>query len=190
MLPLFRVARWGFLAVPSPALACSLLVPEPLFGVADPLDTTAPLAAEVHTVEIRRGQPAPGVGEPRSSCDDLGWVTLLVTQPPGDTHAPEDVGYLLELDQGALPPGVLLPLVPWKGSTLVLPWIDIGPAQSTPVAFHLRLTAVDAAGNRAPSIVVPVTDAATRRGCGHGAPDGIPLLLAWFAVAVRLKRRP
>lgn len=187
MLPSFRAACCLFVtSVSVPAWACSLVPPDVLFGQPDPSDTLAPMAAQVREVTWQRGAGPATAGTPRTSCDDLGWITLRVRQPAADTHLETEVGYLLELEEGALPQGLVLPDVPWRGETLVLPWLDVGDVRRVPLALTLRITAVDAAANRAPPVLVDVREPPLACGCRSlpGAPT-----LPWLLVPWLLRRR-
>jgi uncharacterized protein (TIGR03382 family) len=186
MLPSFRATCCILAALTSTrAWACSLVSPEPLFGRPDPSDTLAPLAADVLEVTLQRGAGPAKPGAARTSCDDLGWIALRVQQPESDPHPIDEVGYLLELERGALPPGLVLPEVPWLGPTLVLPWLDVGATRIAPLDLTLRVTAVDPAANRAPAVYVDVRAPAGGCGCS-GAP---PTLAPWLLVALLARRR-
>lgn len=175
----------GFLLGPSAAFGCSLLTPEPLFGDPDPNDVVAPLPALVEAVDVFRGAGPRVPGEPRTSCDDLGWVTLRVRQP--EQEAEGEIGYLLELAAGSVPNGMALPDVPWKGQTLVLAWLDVDEQRRQPISFELLVTAVDPAGNRSAPVLVSVSDL---QPCGCNTSGFTSMVPLWLLLALlHLKRR-
>ena len=196
-MPESRVHVFGtlaFLLLPASALACSLLGPLPLSVDPELEDATPPQAPVVERVAIRRAT-GPNIVDGQvesSSCDDVGWITLVLDQPPGDAHRADEIGYLLERAEGTLPEGLVLAAVPWVGDTLVLPWLDVGDTRDAAVDFVLRVTPVDEAANRGEAVEVRITDASTPGscgGCGLGLPAGFVPLAGALLPALRRRER-
>ncbi len=158
-------------AAPSPALACSLLGPNPFTVTVDPaVDPVAPTLDGDVSVEVLRGRFLGG-----DSCSDLGFVDLSFAPAVDEQELPTDdevradewpgLGYQLSLVAGSLPEGLSLGEGPvharrdGDAAALSLVWVDGADAGQEPVDFTLALTAVDGAGNESEPVEFSVADA-------------------------------
>ncbi len=165
-----------FAWIPSAALACSFVGPDPFTVEQNPDDTTAPGAVSEVSMQIQRGvgPMSDGCDQVMTSCDDLGWLSLRFQAPQDDQNGPEDIGYRLEVVEGTPPGDLGFPstlIIPQGGVSdgevsFVFPWLDGASDEQEPFSFVLRITAVDRAGN--PSDVseeLVVSDSGSSEGC-------------------------
>ncbi len=158
----------------SDAAACSIAAPTELVidAAEQAADHTAPGQPAAVTTSVQRGKAprSSGCGEQMAtSCDDLGFVTIVPTAPTDDRTASADLGYRVRLVAGALPADSTLwpkPIVAGFGGGLTLTWVDGADADQEALDFTVTLAAVDRAGNEGPpSAPVRVVDAGTSGGC-------------------------
>lgn len=146
--------------VSRPAEACSF--PGPVEHEIDPaeqaIDKEPPGRVETVGVSVTRGKGPEGSGCTRrgsSSCDDIGWITLIPA-PPSDNRTPkEELGYRLRFIGGRLPDGLRIPddarrLDQGEPPSLGLRWIDGSTDDQEDFDFTVMLTAIDKAGNEGP----------------------------------------
>ncbi len=163
-------------AAPS-AQACSLLPLDQhqLDPAEQAVDTTPPDLVAVTALSVQRGQaPQPaGCGTTATSCDDVGFIHIVIAPTADDRTPPDQMGYRLELVDGAMPAGLQLPATAVRpfGDRIDLSWGD-GPSDAQEAfSFRLRITAVDLAGNEgagglpAAATVVEIADPGSRGGC-------------------------
>jgi hypothetical protein len=144
------------------ARPCSIVVEAHELDPAEKtIDQAKPARPVVEVQGIQRGhapRQRPGGAVMATSCDDIGIVTLRLTGPAVDDRIPAaKMGYRFVLAEGELPAGMELPAEARR--TLILPWVDGATDDQEPLAFALRLIAVDLAGNESePSELVWVRD--------------------------------
>lgn len=184
------------LGLATPAAACSLVGPEVLLVDTSLEDVQPPEAPEITAIEITRGRGPQPAGPGRSvstSCDDLGIVSLSITQPDGGPDPDGDVGYLLELAEGTLADGMSLPTEPWLGPILTLSWIDGATDDQEPFDALLAITPIDRAGNLGPTVTVELADDGVAAGTGcrttPAVPTGQLLVLASLGLLGRRRSR-
>src|SRR5688500_18606722 len=103
----------GLLAVgllfPSTAGACKTVAPEFLQIDESSLDTTPPESPRLAEVRIGRsyGPRENGCSRSASSCDGSGALGIQIEPGHDDGTAPDDLGYLIRLREGALPGGAV-----------------------------------------------------------------------------------
>lgn len=192
---------FGALLHALPALACELAPPTPLVVDAheQQIDHTPPGKIPSVGVTIVRGRgPRGGCdgSQQSTSCDDLGTVTLHPTPPTDDRTAPGDLGYVVKVTAGNLPPGATLPsdtvLADPAAGLLALGWIDGANDDQESIDFTLTLTPVDRGGNAGPeSDPIRVHDDGSASGCraSRGGDARSFLLVAGLLAVARLATR-
>ncbi len=184
------------------ASACSF-APIPIHEI-DPalegVDTEPPQGAIAAQVSVLRGsgpQTEAGCppGQSLTSCDDLGVVTLTIQGPEDDQSGPEEIGYVVELVEGAPPGGLALPAEPVRleGGTITLPFSDGATDEQEPFSFVIRLTAMDRAGNLGEtSAPIRVGHAGAEGGCATvsgGSTGSLVTFLGLLALIALVRRR-
>jgi hypothetical protein len=158
-LALTFVAAGTLIAAEKAAQACKLAVPRPLVLDPQSSDTTPPSAPTATVGSIRRGKgpETNGCSQSTSSCDDLGSIYIALTATD-DEATPDQMGFQLELTDGALPSGLTLPSSPVLATAghLYLAWGDGATDEQEAIAFTLAIRAVDLAGNISPPTTVKV----------------------------------
>lgn len=174
MRPLVATLLPLLAAIPGDAHACSTLAPGEFVVGDDPADTTPPteIAGSVDVRVFRGvGPECPGPISGGSTCDGLGTILLQFAASVDGFPGSQDtavgggrvgeVGYRLEVAEGHVPEGFWLPEAPTGvfvdadgRATMPLGWGDGAEAQQESFSFRLRVTPVDAAGNRAPATLV------------------------------------
>lgn len=133
-------------------------------------------------VDVRRGTAAErsGCGHSSSSLDDLGWVYLRFS-PSGDDRTPaEKMGYMVVLEEGEPPEGMLFPSEPSRafmeddGVALQLSWIDGASDEQETFDFTVSVTPLDLAGNEGKARLVRIEHGGTEEeiGCSVGRLGG------------------
>lgn len=172
----------------TPALACSMPGIDEFILSDSVLDGDAPLAPVVEELLITRGRgpqrSGPFGGSSMSSCDDLGFLSLVLSQPADDRHDAEELGYYVEHVAGTLPDGMYVPGEPLRGPELPLHWGDGATNDQEPLDFTLRVRAVDEAGNIGDPVEVDVTDEG-----GAGCSTTGSAASGWLAVLALLGLR-
>jgi hypothetical protein len=157
-------------------------------------DRVPPTLVRAEVRAVARGLPprGGGCGSTTSSCDDLGWVRVVV-EATDDTTIASEIGFLFELESGTLPAGMSLPSTPVRrtGEEIHLVFADGAVEEQEPISFVLRITAVDRAGNKSASSSVAVNhDGREEWSCGFGK-SGIrvgPTMLIVAALFAWLRR--
>lgn len=165
----------------SDAEACSFMGHEPYETVEDGGDTDPPGAPVLGEALITRGVGPEGVFiQSATSCDDLGWITIELTEPDDD----DALGYTMEVVAGTTPDGFSLPQSPFHlvESGLILVWIDDATDDQEAFDFTLAVTAMDPAGNEGPADEIQLTDGGS--GCGVAGLSG-----SWLLGLMLLGRR-
>ena len=185
-------ALFGLLLASPSAWGCSLITPVPFRVVGDSRYEVVPERPVVTDLRVQRGtDPVADDGRlMRTSCDDVGWVTIVLQQPSHDPHLTEDVGYLLELQGGSLPDGLVLPEIPWLGDTLVLPWLDVGVIRERPINFQLGITPIDIGGQRGPALQISIYEQGRPEFPSACAGGPLPPAGWWLTTALIFARRP
>lgn len=168
-----------------PALACSVLGPQP-HPILDASDDTAPPATpQLQSITITRGH-GPGPGGCSTSCDDIGFLTLELLAED-DTSTAATTGFQLTLVDGALPFDLPVdPVRPQDGANLELTWIDGATAAQEALDATLEVHAVDEAGNVSTSgLTVEISDPGTT----GGGCASLPSATAWALVGLLAARR-
>jgi hypothetical protein len=160
------------------AHACSFGGPQILELVEDDSDTQPP-AAIASADASWKSLEEPGCGVD-SSCDDVSVIRLDIVAGQGEMPA----GFLLELVDGALPPGVVLPSDPvvTHDGTIWLHYTD-DPDDPARFSASIRITPVDRVGNVGPT-TDPIHVSNRNEGCRIGA--GRRHGLAWALLGVAL----
>lgn len=159
-------------------------------------DRVAPTITRAEVSAIHRGQGPKKEGcsgYSASSCDDLGSVRLRV-QGADETTPPEELGWSLELESGALPAGVRLPATPVRavGGELWFSFLDGDTDDQEAFSFTLRVASVDAAGNKSSPVLVAVAHEGSGS-CAFGRSGvrwGWGVFVALAALTWRRLRRP
>jgi hypothetical protein len=150
------------LGVSAPARACSYAPPPPRAPQPATLDPGELVSrVSIDKVTIHRGL---ATSPCRTSCDDLGLITIVLTMPDSGRHSVCDFDFLLELASGAPPAG--LPLTTAITGATCMPgrtaasisftWIEEERNDQDPFAFDLRITPRDATAKTGPPTVVRV----------------------------------
>ncbi len=168
------------LSLSSAAFACSLAGYQELG-----MDSTLPGIVfqdfEATVQSIKRGANS------GSSCDDLGWVVIKITD------VDPEVGYTAELLDGSAPKNLgqfLTPVIPDQDGTLMLVWSDDSSDEQPPVDFSVRITAIAPNGDEGPNHDVVVTDPGTEAGCSAtGHQDASLLGLMVFGLLFHWRRK-
>ncbi len=142
----------------SEAGACSFAGPDVLEIEEDLQDTEAPQIGTAESVSIKRGvgPTKEKGGWSASSCDDLGTISIVLTDPIDEDV--EDVGYRIEKVDGDLPTDLDLPDDLWIGPELFFVWIDGAEDDQDAFDFTLEITPIDRAGNEGEPIEVRLED--------------------------------
>lgn len=198
--------RWklGLLAalvwsVPHVADACSAVGLEPHTPDSSLTDDQPPAVVGEVDVSISRGKaPDCRLGTcSSSSCDGVGFVTLVFDPPTDDQSSDLDMGYEIEViegeaPQGLFPDGAVMALRNSSAFDLTFEWADGATDDQEALDFTIVLRAVDAAGNVGPdSEPIVIADPGGKAGCnvGHQEPPLALLLLPLFGFAVTRRRR-
>jgi hypothetical protein len=181
----------GLLLVPSRVDACSF-GPHPTHEI-DPAeqaaDTTPPSEIGETTYSVQRGQGPQGggcSGESVTSCDDIGSVSLQLGTVSDDRTGSSEMGFRLEVVDGALPSGLELPsgdVRAYPDGALTFHWTDGASDDQEAFDFTLSISAVDRGGNGGPPREVRVQDDGSSEGC---AVKGSGVDLSWLLVALAL----
>jgi hypothetical protein len=166
-----------------PALACSVVGPQPhaILDASD--DTTPPATPTLLSLTIGRGRAR---GLTSSSCDDLGFLTLEL-HTEDDTSTADTIGLELTLINGTLPFDLPAdPVRPQVSAGVVLNWIDGATAAQEPINATLEVRAVDEAGNVSAS---PLTVEIIDPGRFGGGCATSPSTGAWALVGLLALRR-
>lgn len=156
---------------------CSLMAPPPWEVDASIDDDVAPALVDAWVDDIQRGRGPRG--NMRTSCDDLGFITVV-------TESDEPVGLMLEPSRGTLPQGLTLGGIV-EGPGVTLTWIDEATDEQEDLDFALAVYPVDRAGNIGAARFVDVVD---RPGAACGcAGAGSPTWLWLMALGAWRRRR-
>ncbi len=182
----------GVLLVMNRADACSMASPEvhQIDPAEQAVDTTPPSALGETTASVRRGRgpETSGCSETTTSCDDIGTVAIHLGAVSDDRTDEAEMGFRVELIDGALPSGLVLPSGDVRASpdgSLTLGWSDGASDDQEAFDFTLRVSAVDRAGN-----VGPGSDVRVRH--GGGSSDGCEIAagsrvdLSWVLLLLAL----
>lgn len=184
------------LALPSSALACSFIEYDEHVIDDTSTDVVPPSLPTLDELSVTRGVGPTSAGfgtQMSSSCDDLGWITLLLSAED-DVSAPENLGFTFALDTGSLPFTLPTEAVrPFDGS-ITFVWIDGATDEQEPIEATVTVNTMDEAGNlSAESLLLTISDEGSEegvKGCstGSGAP-GLGLgLLGLVALGARRRR--
>lgn len=188
----------GVLAVgllfPRSAGACQTPTPEFLQIDESSQDTTPPEPPVLAGVRINRsyGPREDGCSRSESSCDGSGSLGIQLEPGHDDRTAPEDLGYLVRLRDGALPGGATpsdQPTLLMSGG-LYVHFPDPGPDEQGPIDVTFEVVAVDRAGNESAPTVAHATSAGNE-GCAFagrrhsGLLERLVIAIALSAFAVR-----
>jgi hypothetical protein len=171
----------SFLLCATPALACSVLGPQPHAVIEASDDSTPPATPQLQAMTIDRGKgPRGGMS---TSCDDIGFLTFdLVTED--DTSASDAIGYQLTLVSGELPFELPTEAVrPQSLTNLTFTWIDGATREQEPMDATAEISAIDEAGNVSAPLTVVIDDP------GHGGCASLPHAGVWALLGVLAVRR-
>ena len=172
------------------AAACSFVSPAELVIVPSE-DTVAPSVPALGLPSVVRGRGPRGfLNQSVTSCDSSGWIELTASSDD-DEALPEELAFDVDLVEGDLPEGLVLPEGPmtyFPPETLLWVWIDEATDEQEPFSFVVAVRAVDQAGNTGEAAEVTLADPGSSKGCATTTAGG--LLAALLAAAsVRLNRR-
>ena len=182
------------------ARACSLAGNAP--HVVDPasMDTVPSEPPSDVSVQVNRGTHLDdgGCGSTGStSCDGFANIQLMLNQPATDDQtSAENMGYLVEVIDGSPPGGLTVPADAVRavnGTNLAFGWFDDDTDGQEIVAFSVRLTPVDEAGNVGPSSApIRIYDPGSTEACATRNPapslDAALLLLLATGIGRALRR--
>ena len=178
------------------AAACDCLVdtPDPNLSLQNSTGVAGDLAAPTVVVRVERGI-APSQGAPCCSCSRQHGFIEFVVGPENDDLAVADVGYELEVIDGALPCAVpdLPTLERVSGSpshSIECAWSDGAEFDQEPLFAVVRIRAVDGAGNVSAWTEVTVDDPGRGdQGCAVGTGTTVPAALVVLFVYAIVRRR-
>lgn len=138
--------------------ACSVVGPE--LHALDPAstDAVAPSAPDLAIDGITRGYREivlPETCETIGGCEGTAWLSLAVSATD-DEAAAEDLGWRIELEGDAPALDVGADAVRARDGVITLHWADEETNDQEPVAFTIRVFAVDLAGNEGPPAEIAV----------------------------------
>lgn len=152
-------------------------------------DRTAPMPGNIRSARF----------EYSDACDiDSNVLTVDITSGTDDRTQQGELGYVLEVASGSLPPGFTLSSDPARPYFDARPLLYFGKTKATSVDLELRLITVDRAGNRSgPSVPIRVerqiepalgcsAAPGTRHTAGHA---GILCVSLGLAALIMLRRR-